>query len=167
METGGYGQASYKFNDQFKVAGNVRYSCRRQVRLRNLAYVDFSSSILDTPIAPQAASRFTRCWRRHAVVDVTAALDLPDRHAGDGRQSAELLHRTAGAGVKSAGVILPNGFVQRQLGINSDAVTGGADIEWTPTPDIFTYARYGRGYESPSFNAGHDHRRAGGALRVS
>ena len=51
-------------------------------------------------------------------------------------------------------MILPNGYAQRQLAITSSAVTGGAEVEFTPTPDIFTYARYGRGYASPSFNAG-------------
>ena len=56
--------------------------------------------------------------------------------------------------LKTMGVILPSGYAYRQLGIDSSAVTGGAGVEWTPTPDIFTYFRYGRGYESPSFNAG-------------
>jgi iron complex outermembrane receptor protein len=59
-----------------------------------------------------------------------------------------------GKGVKTMGVITPSGYAFRELGTTSSALTGGAGIEWTPTEDIFTYFRYGRGYEAPSFNAG-------------
>ena len=51
-------------------------------------------------------------------------------------------------------MILPNGYAQRQLAITDSEVTGDAKVEFTPTPDILAYASYGRGYESPSFNAG-------------
>ena len=43
----------------------------------------------------------------------------------------------------------------RGLGDSSSAWTGGAGIEWTPTRDMFLYARYSRGYEDLSFNAGY------------
>ncbi len=60
-------------------------------------------------------------------------------------------------GVRSIGVVNPDtGIIRRDIGDSSDALTGGAGIEFTPTPDIFMYARYGRGYEDFSFNAGYN-----------
>ena len=44
--------------------------------------------------------------------------------------------------------------MNRGLGGSDTEVTGGAGIEWTPTPDIFAYARYSRGYAPIAFSAG-------------
>ena len=143
---GGYGQASYKFNDQWKISGNIRYNNDNKFGTETSRYIAFSSGIIDG-FAPVLGAGTPS-------LDVTASLVCP---TGTPNTVANPTNCTTGPlapGVKSKGVFLPNGFVQRQLGIGSDAITGGGEIEWTPTPDIFTYARYGRGYESPSFNAG-------------
>ncbi|MEJ0066369.1 MAG: TonB-dependent receptor [Caulobacteraceae bacterium] len=58
-------------------------------------------------------------------------------------------------GVTSIGVVGANGIETRGLGDSSSAWTGGAGIEWTPNRDTFLYARYSRGYEDLSFNAGY------------
>ncbi|HTX49479.1 MAG TPA: TonB-dependent receptor, partial [Caulobacteraceae bacterium] len=59
-------------------------------------------------------------------------------------------------GVVSIGTINPTtGIMSRPLNGDTGAVTGGAGVEFTPTNDIFMYARYSRGYEAMSFNAGY------------
>ena len=152
---GGYASGSYKFNDQWKVEGNVRYSADDKFGSETSRYVDFSSSILETPIAAAGGlPLYSVLGANTPSVDVTAALTCPTGTPATAAHPLNCFTGPLALGVKSAGVTLPNGFVQRQLGINSDAVTGGAEIEFTPTPDIFTYAKYGRGYEAPSFNAG-------------
>ena len=152
---GGYGQASYKFNDQWKVSGNLRYSADDKFGTENSRYIDFNSTLLETPIAAAGGlPLYSVAGANTPSVDVTAALTCPTGTPATAANPAACFTGPLALGVKSAGVTLPNGFIQRQLGINSNALTGGAEIEFTPTPDIFTYARYGRGYESPSFNAG-------------
>ena len=46
------------------------------------------------------------------------------------------------------------GDYQRNLDGTSSAITGGAGIEYTPNRDVFIYARYSRGYQGLTFNAG-------------
>jgi iron complex outermembrane receptor protein len=146
MSEAGYGQASYKFNDQWKIAGNLRYSNDDKFGTESSRYIDFNNAIIDgfSPLFGAATPS----------LDVTSSLTCP---TGTPNTIANPTLCTTGPlalGVKSAGVTLPNGFIERELGIDANAVTGGAEVEFTPTEDIFTYARYGRGYESPSFNAG-------------
>jgi iron complex outermembrane receptor protein len=147
MSFGGYAQGSYKFNDQFKFSGNLRYSWDKKWGVENSRYLYFGSGIIDALQGVDGPS--------------TPALDItPSQTCLTGNPTPTPAfpdpcnHGPLAKGVKSIGVILPNGYAQRRLEITSGAVTGGAEFEWTPTPTIFTYARYGRGYESPSFNAG-------------
>ena len=146
QSAGGYGQASYKFNDQWKISGDLRYSYDDKWGTETSRYVDFGSAIIDgfSPFFGAATPS----------EDVTFAATCLTGIGVNNAATPSCLSGPLAPGVKSAGVFLPNGFVQRQLAITSDAMTGGGELEWTPTPDIFTYARYGRGYASPSFNAG-------------
>jgi iron complex outermembrane recepter protein len=85
--------------------------------------------------------------------DVTALLTCP---TGKGLpMSASCFAGSLAPGVASAATYGADGVEARALSAYSSAVTGGAGVEWTPTNDIFVYARYGRGYESMSFNAGY------------
>jgi iron complex outermembrane receptor protein len=138
----GYGQASYKLNDQFKITGNLRYNYDDKTGTENARYIAFNNTIIDgfSPYFGAATPS----------VDATPGQTCLSGNPNNCNSAANGL----GRGVTSIGVIEANGFAHRDLGISSSAVTGGAGIEWTPTSDIFTYFRYGRGYESPSFNAG-------------
>jgi iron complex outermembrane receptor protein len=152
----GYGQASYKIGDQFKITGDLRYTDDDKWGVENARYISFPAA-LETPINLGPAGTFPLYAVAGAgspSVDVTAAVICSTGIGINNLASASCNNGPLASGVKSKAVILPNGFAQRQLAINTNAVTGGADFEWTPTPDIFTYFRYGRGYESPSFNAG-------------
>jgi iron complex outermembrane receptor protein len=137
---GGYGQASYKFNDQWKITGDLRYSWDRKWGVETSRYIFWGSALLDAALPFFGPG--------------TQALDLTSSIVCLTGNPNDCNNGSLAPGVKSKGVILPSGYAQRQLEITSSAVTGGGEIQWTPTPDIFTYFRYGRGYESPSFNAG-------------
>ncbi len=144
---GGYAQASYKLNDQFKVTGDLRYSWDKKWGVENTRYLFFGSALID------AVSGFAGV--NTPALDITFGQTcLTGTGVNNAATPATCLAGPQAPGVKSIGRILPSGFAQRQLQITSDAVTGGGELQWTPTPSIFTYARYGRGYESPSFNAG-------------
>ena len=47
-----------------------------------------------------------------------------------------------------------NGGAVRPLNAWWDAVTGTADLSWTPDPDTLAYAKYSRGYKTGGFNSG-------------
>jgi iron complex outermembrane receptor protein len=47
-----------------------------------------------------------------------------------------------------------NGGAVRSLNAWWDAVTGTADLSWTPDPDTLAYAKYSRGYKTGGFNSG-------------
>jgi iron complex outermembrane recepter protein len=140
-----YGELSYKFNDQFKITGNVRYTDDEKFGTEEDRDIFFGSSIIDgfAPLLGAATP----------AEDVTLAETCPTG-IGVAGVSASCFSGPLAKGVTSIGKVGPGGFITRGLGGTSSAVTGGAGIEWTPTPDIFTYARYSRGYEALSFAAG-------------
>ena len=140
-----YAQASYALNDQFKITGNIRYSNDHKWGLETARYLYFGSNVIDGFGGLLGAN--------------TPALDItPSQTCLTGNNSTATSCNTSttlGKGVTSAGVISKtDGYARRMLGDTSSAITGGAGLEWKPTSDIFVYARYGRGYESMSFNAG-------------
>lgn len=142
LSAAGYGQVSYKLNDQWKFTGNLRYSYDDKWGTESARYIYFGNNIIG------ALSPFFGAAT--PALDITGSQTCLSGNPAHCNTAAFGL----GRGVQSMGVIAPNGDAYRQLQISSDAVTGGAGVEFTPTPDIFTYFRYGRGYESPSFNAG-------------
>jgi iron complex outermembrane receptor protein len=142
----GYGQVSYKVNDQFKITGDIRYNYDDKYGSEAARYVYMGNAIIDG-YGPYYGN-FT------PSEDITASQTCLSGNNGDHGAYCSTAAHGLGRGVASMGVIGSNGYATRNLGITSSAVTGGAGVEWTPTSDIFTYARYDRGYEAPSFNAG-------------
>jgi len=159
----GYGAASYKFNDQWKISGNLRYNYDDKWGTETARYLFFGSSLLETPsiafVPGLAGTPLAGLPAYMTLGNLTPSLDITNSlicSTGTGINNAASPSCTSGPlalGVKSKAVFI-NGYAQRQLAIQSNALTGGAEIEWTPTSEILAYARYGRGYESPSFNAG-------------
>jgi iron complex outermembrane receptor protein len=143
----GYGQVSYKFNDQWRITGNLRYTADDKEGTEASRYILYSSALLDG-LAPALGVNTP------AVDFTTGVACLSGNPNTVANPAACTSSAVLGKGVKTMGVITPGGYAFRELGATSSAFTGGAGIEWTPTPDIFTYFRYGRGYEAPSFNAG-------------
>ncbi|HEY3799718.1 MAG TPA: TonB-dependent receptor, partial [Caulobacteraceae bacterium] len=146
----GYGQFSYKFNDQFKFTGNIRYTADSKQGTEDYRTIQFAATEIDGFSSFFGAAT--------PALDVTPALVCP---TGNNTTSGNALNPagscvsgTNAKGVTSAATLQSDGSWKRGLGDTSSAVTGGADLDWTPTPDIFAYARYSRGYESMSFTAG-------------
>ncbi|HEY2710374.1 MAG TPA: TonB-dependent receptor [Caulobacteraceae bacterium] len=163
LSAAGYGQMSYKINDKWKITGNLRYTYDDKTGTEAARYIVFSSATLDLPAAallptlPAAVAGLPASLvfgSNMPALDITGSQTClsgtPNTLASPNACNGNLL----GKGVTSKGVITPSGYAFRNLGIQSNAVTGGAGIEFQPTEDIFTYFRYGRGYEAPSFNAG-------------
>jgi iron complex outermembrane receptor protein len=143
---GVYGQMSYKFNDMFKLTGDLRWSSDHKWGIEAMRSTLFSSGIIDA-LAPLLGP-FT------PSVDFTQSLACP---TGTPNTVANPTGCTTGPlakGVTSIATVQPNGFIERSLGDSSGALTGGGGIEFTPTNDIFTYFRYSRGYASLSYEAG-------------
>jgi len=137
-----YGQISYKFNDQFKLTGDIRYTGDKKSGWEQSRYVYFGSEVIDG-YGPYYGN-------------YTPALDITDSVVCLSGVASNCNSPSSGLGrgVASMGVIGPSGFATRQLAGSSSAVTGGVEAEWTPTSSILAYARYDRGYEALSFNAG-------------
>jgi iron complex outermembrane receptor protein len=147
----GYGQVSYKFNDQFKITGNLRYTWDDKWGTEAARYIYFGNNILSAQVPVGGGITLPLAELLGAG---TPSLDITGSQTCLSGNPNNCNGNVLGTGVTSKGVITPSGYAFRDLGITSSAVTGSGGIEWTPTSDIFTYFRYGRGYEAPSFNAG-------------
>ena len=142
-----YGQVSYKFNDQFTVTGNLRVTDDHKAGTDSNRDVAFNNTIIDT-LAPFLGAGTPS-------LDATLGLTCPTGTPATAANPAACFTGPLAKGVSSIGVVNPaSGIETRGLSATSSAVTGGAGIDWTPTNDIFAYARYSRGYEDLSFNAG-------------
>jgi len=144
-----YGQASYKITDDIKVTANLRYSADQKwgnQEARDIAFGGSATTGLYNLLIPLFGAATP------SIDETLAAVCLSGNGANNGA-NCNTAAAGLGKGVKSIGVIQPNGDAFRSLSGTDSEVTGGAEIEWTPTPDIFTYARYSRGYAPISFNA--------------
>ncbi len=139
-----YGQVSYKISDTLKITGNMRYTEDYKSGNEASRYVAFSDSLIEglAPFLGEATP----------ALDVTASLDCP---TGNNSTATSCTTGSLAKGVTSKAILLPNGEEYRTLGDAWGALTGGAGVEWTPTNDIFVYARYNRGYEEGTYNAGY------------
>jgi iron complex outermembrane receptor protein len=136
-----YGQVSYKFNNAFKVVGELRYTNDHKFGTEFNREVAFNDTLI-AGLSPFLGADTPS-------LDVTLPGTCP---TGNVKSCAT---GPLAKGVTSVGVVnAATGIESRGLGDSSSAVTGGAGVEWTPTNDIFVYARYGRGYEDLTFNAG-------------
>ncbi|MGH6956882.1 MAG: TonB-dependent receptor [Caulobacteraceae bacterium] len=151
----GYAQLSYAINDQWKVTGNIRYSNDWKGGYEEDRDVLFSNGVIPGvgPYLGTLAPLLGGGPNGVQALDVTTSITCPTGTGPVG--AASCTTGPLAPGVRSIGKVNPiTGNMTRALGGSSDAVTGGADIQWTPSPNIFIYARYGRGYEALSFYAG-------------
>ena len=145
QDASGYAQVSYKVIDTVKITGNVRFSQDNKWGTEADRDVAFNSSFID-PLQGLFGA-FTPSFDETLFATCPTGIGQAGSAACNGGPLAK--------GVKSIGVTSPiTGIISRNLSGSSNAVTGGAGIEWTPTNDIFVYAKYSHGYEGISFNAG-------------
>jgi len=141
----GYAQVSYRITDTLKITGNLRYSYDYKWGNEEDRTVAFGGGVLGAGNTP-ASSLYNFLIPLYGAQ--TPSYDLsPLAFAGFTGPLAP--------GVKTHTVINPvTGFASRSLGASDNVVTGGVGLEWTPTNEIFTYARYNRGYAPISFASG-------------
>jgi iron complex outermembrane receptor protein len=125
-----FGQGSYKFNDQWKVSGAVRYTEDEKKGWEDARVLEFAGSIGGLAfLGPGAFGANT------PAMDITAIAD-----------AASLGKAFPGAG--PAYIDAATGNEQRTLNQSSGAWTGEADIDWTPDPSLLFYGKYSRGYKA-------------------
>jgi len=143
-----YGQVSYKLTDQFTVTGNLRITDDRKGGTESNRDIAFNNQIIDT-LAPFLGAGTP-------ALDDTLGLTCPTGTPDTAANPNACFTGPLAKGVKSIGVVnAATGIEMRGLAGGSSAWTGGLGFDWTPTNDIFVYARYSRGYEDLSFNAGY------------
>jgi iron complex outermembrane recepter protein len=125
-----YGQGSYKFNDEWKVSGAIRYTNDNKEGWQTWRVVDFDSII--TAATAGAAT---------PALDITG---IAVCHNTSATQPCEVAYQ--GAGITT--INPQTGNAQRTLGATWAAVTGEANIDWTPDPTTLAYFKYSRGYKS-------------------
>jgi iron complex outermembrane receptor protein len=126
----GYGQLSYKLNDQWKVSGALRYTLDDKAGWQDWRFIIFDDAgILGNTFGQSVFGSNT------PAVDITA-----------GAAAAALGKAFPGAGVTT--INAATGYAQRTLSQSTGAITGEADIDWTPDPSLLVYGKYSRGYKS-------------------
>ncbi|MFI4973326.1 MAG: TonB-dependent receptor [Caulobacterales bacterium] len=126
----GFAHVSYKFNDQWRVEGGIRYTYDQKSGFEQQRIVTLDVALPETLLGAVTPG-----------FDVTSFVN-----AG-----------AIGVSVQGSGpgVINPaTGYIVRPLHGSWSAVTGDVEINWTPDPGTLAYFRYARGYKSGGFNAG-------------
>ena len=129
----GFFQGDYKFSDQWKISGAIRYTDDEKKGFQTWRFEEFDNTggNLATGAATQALD-----ITRIVVCPTTAAPSL------------------CAAAQPGAGVAFPtaNGDWRRNLNASWSAVTGEGGIDFTPDPSLLAYFKYSRGYKSGGFS---------------
>ncbi|MGH7009238.1 MAG: TonB-dependent receptor [Caulobacteraceae bacterium] len=123
----GFAGASYKFGSQWKINGGLRYTYDHKAGIQYWRFEEFDA-------IPGLDSV--------ALGALTPATDLTPVAIAYGTYP--------GTGPAIFNPVTGNG--ERSLGATWKAVTGEADIDWTPDPSTLAYLRYSRGYKSGGFS---------------
>lgn len=120
----GFAHFSYKFNDQWRFQGGIRYTYDRK------AGQEFQRLIAFGAVNMGAAS---------PALDISSEFVPPPGSLG-----------TFGVPAINPNT----GNITRNLRGSWSGLTGDAEINWTPDPETLAYFRYARGYKAGGFNAG-------------
>jgi iron complex outermembrane receptor protein len=124
-----YGQFSYKFNDDWKFTGALRYTNDHKEGWQTWRVVSF-----DTILTSTLLGGATPAFDITALAACTQAPPLPCEPAFQG------------AGITTLNPVTGN--ADRALGATWNALTGEANIDWTPDATTLAYFKYSRGYKS-------------------
>jgi iron complex outermembrane receptor protein len=125
----GFAQGSYKFSDQWKITGGLRYTQDHKSGHQTWRFEEFD-------VIPGFQS--TTFGASTPALDVTSSA-----------VAASLNTSFKGAGPTT--INAATGNAERTLDETWSAVTGDLDIDWTPDRDTLAYARYSRGYKAGGF----------------
>jgi iron complex outermembrane receptor protein len=133
-----YGEFSYKFSDQWKLTGALRYTNDHKYGYQTWRFEEF-----DAPNSVAAAlDPLLGIFTPGAFGANTPAIDLTPVAAAT----------TASPGAGKPMINAETGNAQRTLNDTWGAVTGEVNLDWTPDPSTLAYAKYSRGFKSGGFN---------------
>ena len=124
-----YGQVSYKFNDNWKVSGALRYTSDDKKGWQSWRLVVFDGGVLGPLFSSTTYGANTPGFD---ITSLATAASLG----------------TAFPGAGPAHIQASSGFAVRTLHLTNGALTGEADVDWTPDPSLLVYGKYSRGYKS-------------------
>jgi iron complex outermembrane receptor protein len=127
-------QASYKFNDQFKITGGFRWTVDRKVGSQTWRVLSFDNIVA-------ANNSGFGDWG-----GATPALDIT--YLAACTQAPPKTCEPAFPGAGPTSINARTGEAQRSLGATWSEPTGAVDLDWTPDSTTLFYARYSRGYKS-------------------
>ncbi|HEX3406981.1 MAG TPA: TonB-dependent receptor, partial [Caulobacteraceae bacterium] len=135
-------QGSYRFSDQFKFTGGIRYTNDHKSGYQTWRVISFDSIVTANGDNGPNPPGFLQGWG-----GATPALDITSLAACTGAgPPAPCEPAFPGAGPTRINPVTGN--AERTLGATWGAVTGQAILDWTPNPDTLVYAKYSRGYKS-------------------
>jgi len=126
-----FGELSYKINDAIKINGAIRYTYDHKEGYQLWRFEEFDDAALVTPLFTSSVFGAST-----PAIDITAAAVAPGAYPGTGVATFDPA----------------NGNWYRSLDATWRALTGEADIDWTPDPTTLAYFRYSRGYKSGGFS---------------
>ena len=134
-----FGQVGYKFDDEWRVSGAVRYTDDEKSAEQSFRFTQFAVpgvlGSLGSLFGPGTYGAAT------PNIDVTSLV-----------VSSIANPLKPGPGMGAITLDRATGFYQVPLDASWSAVTGEADVDWTPDPSTLVYFRYSHGYKSGGFN---------------
>jgi iron complex outermembrane receptor protein len=132
----GFGQGDWKITPQWKLEVGLRYTADHKYGYEQTRFFSFDDpSVLGGALTAPTLGALT------PAIDITSGA------------LAGVIGRTfPGAGMPTLNAA--TGYWQRSLNGTWGALTGNADLDWTPTEDTLAYLKYSRGYKTGGFNAG-------------
>ncbi len=147
-----FAQLDYKFFDNFKLTGGLRYTSDEKKGVEEQRVVCFALPACG--INPSNLGALIG-----AVPTVPGSIDITLAQAGtiSTAQVASLATTGAASGAGQQGVLgytydRTTGNLRRSLRDGWNDVTGTAGLEWTPDRKTLAYFKYSRGYKSGAFN---------------
>jgi len=147
-----YGQADYKFNDQWKLTGGLRYSYDRKYGTMDSRLVQFPALVnpnLTVPgpvgVTPELLGGFD------PALDFTDSPSVINYGTSQATGDKGLLGFAQNPIL--GGTPIP-GFAHAKYGAQTSAITGMVDVDWTPDDTTLVYGKYSRGYKGGGFNTG-------------
>jgi iron complex outermembrane receptor protein len=132
-----FAQGDYKFNDEWKVSGAVRYTDDRKTGFQTWRFEEFDNSLANNSLPGTST----------AVNNANYGANTP---AVDFTPVAVPGVAYAGAGVPY--IDPASGNAVRQLAATWSAFTGEGGVNWTPDSSTLAYFKYSRGYKSGGFS---------------
>jgi iron complex outermembrane receptor protein len=127
-----FAQLSYKVNDQLKISGAIRYTNDHKFGYQTERFVVFEDAGFTGPFFTAGS-----LGANTPAIDLTPVATTPGAFPGTGVPTFNPV----------------TGLEMRPLNASWSALTGEADVDWTPDPSTLAYFRYSRGYKSGGFDS--------------